>query len=249
MALMFIPSFNAFGMELKTGKIESDIKSIRKKITEIKIKIQDIIEKIKLKKKPEKKKHVVPLLTQKAIKSNGVFVDFYCGGAKCTNSSPSEQKTLNEWQNLSFEAKESEHHYIQWLFPLRVPTQYNSDAPVLTDELVEKLLSDENRDVFIQNLKTSLEKMLEFYGLEYSDDKSKIIKAKNFQKCANNWLTPGNHNHLRITRILTSLKIFRLDGEAKKFFDILSELRSENVQKISEESFKYWKLATEAIDA
>ena len=58
--------------------------------------------------------------------------------------------------------------------------------------------------------------MMEFYGIELG-----VFSNRNFWHKDLQWLTPHNHNFLRITRILTSLKLFRNDRQAKKLLSAL----------------------------
>jgi hypothetical protein len=61
------------------------------------------------------------------------------------------------------------------------------------------------------------------------------------------WLSPGNHNHLRITRILRCFSLLGLEAEAKAFFDCLSEIyeneQSRPLPAISTETILYWRRA------
>ena len=77
--------------------------------------------------------------------------------------------------------------------------------------------------------------MENFYGFEYNGDK---IIDKQEQK---HWISKGNHNYLRITRIITSLKIFNLEKEAILFYEALLNLS--HTEKIDEKSLKYWENA------
>ena len=59
-----------------------------------------------------------------------------------------------------------------------------------------------------------------------------------------NWLTPGNHNHLRITRILSSTRTLGLAAESAALFDALSEIyRSEGGRAIERRTYDFWKRA------
>ncbi len=86
---------------------------------------------------------------------------------------------------------------------------------------------------------------MNFYGLVARLNKRvTVTRAPSFTTKATVWLSPGNHNHLRITRILKSLSVLGLEAEAKAFFDCLSEIYEEEQNKplpsISEETMLYW---------
>jgi hypothetical protein len=89
---------------------------------------------------------------------------------------------------------------------------------------------------------------MNFYGLEVrSGEQVTVTRAPNFAAKATVWLSPGNHNHLRITRILRCLSLLGLEAEAKAFFDCLSEIYEDEQKKpmpaISDETMLYWKEA------
>ena len=57
--------------------------------------------------------------------------------------------------------------------------------------------------------------MLTFYGLMVVQrgDGVLVVKGGNFDPNAS-WMEPSNHNALRLTRIITSLRLFKLDSHA-----------------------------------
>jgi hypothetical protein len=60
---------------------------------------------------------------------------------------------------------------------------------------------------------------------------------------ARNWLTPHNHNFLRITRILTCLRELGLEGWSQAFFRGLEGIHGEWPNVIGAESMRYWREA------
>jgi len=90
--------------------------------------------------------------------------------------------------------------------------------------------------------------MMTFYGLEVrSGEQITVTRAPNFAAKAVGWLSPSNHNHLRITRILRWLTVLGLEAEVKAFFGCLSEIYENEQNKpapaISDETMLYWKQA------
>jgi hypothetical protein len=59
--------------------------------------------------------------------------------------------------------------------------------------------------------------MLVFYGLEDTRTASAlhIVRSERFPERARVWLSPGNHNHLRLTRMMESLSALGLREEAR----------------------------------
>ena len=141
---------------------------------------------------------------------------------------------------------ENTHDYIQWLFPLRKHSHVNLSAPVLDTVVIAAFRSRQDlRDAFVRSLET----MLRFYGfkLEGSGDEPEVRCSEQFEARVTNWMTAGNHNHLRITRILACTRTIGFSRHAVAFFRALQEVYWSEAQArshgISEESFSFWKSA------
>ena len=83
---------------------------------------------------------------------------------------------------------------------------------------------------------------MKFYGLEvHLGEQVTAMRSPNFAAKAAGWLSPGNHNHLRITRILRCLTVLGL--EAEEFFGCLAEIYKDEQSKpmpaISDETMQY----------
>jgi hypothetical protein len=122
--------------------------------------------------------------------------------------------------NFSDEELEEVHDYIQWLFPLREKSMAVPNSPVVESEEMAELLR--NDTVVRTNILRALERMKRFY-------------ADN-----DHWLEQGDHNHLRITRILKSLCLLGLRDEAIKFHNFILQ-RVESAQPVTRESLAYWE--------
>lgn len=127
-------------------------------------------------------------------------------------------KTIDEVLASDDDFLESCHCYIQWLFPLPSVTSHNRLVALLDGETI---------DMFREWTKfiAAFERMLRFYGLELVSSGG-IIRANNFNERKANWMTPGNHNYLRITRIITSLSLMCANEFAKDFEAILQDIAS-----------------------
>ncbi len=145
-------------------------------------------------------------------------------------------RTLAETQALDAERMEYYHDFIQWMFPLREPSQYNPDAPTLTDLDIAAFRA---RPELRANLGGSFVAFLKFLGLEYAGGSvrpSGPARPKVFEI--------PNHNWLRITRVLLCLKILGLDDEARAFFAYLQSVY-EGGGGVTRQTFDYWKAAAE----
>lgn len=153
---------------------------------------------------------------------------------------------LSEILSWDFGKLEAVHDYIQWLFPLRKRSAFNSQAPVLDQEAIAEFHA---RPELRAALVRSLELMLGFYGykLAATEQLPRIVKSDEFRLRASEWMTPGNHNHLRITRILGSLRVLGCEPYAENFFRAPQEVYWSDLQKqsgaISDDTFSFWRSA------
>ncbi len=163
------------------------------------------------------------------------FVEFYRGEAP----DPVGRSLQDIWQ---WDAGRLEwtHNYIQILFPNRDPSAFNWWAPTLDEETIAAFRAD---PALRANLARSHDLMLRFYGLEYDPATKKIVKRPDFSECARNWISPWNHNYLRITRILLALMDLGLEERAQAFFAALEEIYRTHGKDIGKESLGYWRAA------
>ena len=128
-----------------------------------------------------------------------------------------EGRTLDDILKWSDAELEESHDTIQWLFPLPERSRYNWDAPVLSEDDLKELKTEEVRNG--------------------------ILKAFNrFTLFYNNaqWLTPHNHNYLRLTRILKCLGLAGLDKEKNSLKGALNAIYIQNWMLIGETTKKFW---------
>jgi hypothetical protein len=168
---------------------------------------------------------------------NGKILEFYREGTD------DDGRTLNEilaWPDAKLEAI---HDFIQWLFPLPERSGANPDAPILDAPTIAAFHQSPELQ---ERLRQSFLRMLRFYGLEFHA--GKVHPEANFAACSSNWLTPNNHNHLRLTRMLRSLHLLRLDPEAQALFLALSQIYKSQPGRITPRSYQFWKDAVEVAD-
>ena len=156
---------------------------------------------------------------------------FYAG----TGTDDRGRRLADIWR-FSMDDLEGVHDYIQWLFPLAEQSAFNPGAPILDAESIEQFATD---DVIRHNLGRSLRVMLTFYGLEVAGDC--IRPAPSFKDRSKIWLTPHNHNYLRLTRILKSLALLGLHGEAKQMLTCLQEIYANHQRVIGPATLAFWR--------
>ncbi|TAN23081.1 MAG: hypothetical protein EPN33_06235 [Acidobacteria bacterium] len=148
------------------------------------------------------------------------ILDFYRGGPDHRGRRLSE---IIAWDAARLEHT---HDYIQWLFPLPEPSAFQPSAPLLTPEdAAEFRRSPELQD----RMRQALAAMLAFYGVNPPGPMP--------------WLCAGDHNFLRLTRILRSLRLAGLETEAQDLLAHLQGLYRLYPATIDPTTFAFWRHA------
>lgn len=140
---------------------------------------------------------------------------------------------------------ESVHDYIQWVFPTEQRSSVNPTAPLVTHD-VRKAFAD-SADLR-GRLRRSLAVMLDFYGLALEDtpEGPSVLRAPHYDQRRRFWQTAGNHNYLRITRILTSLRLLGLQEESRALLRCLVDIyESGGSRGIGRDAYEFWLGAAE----
>ena len=107
---------------------------------------------------------------------------------------------------------EATHDFIQWLFPLPEPSRYNPQAPILRATDIAAFREDATLRA---GLLHATRRMLQFYGFE---------PPWRWPAAEAGWISPGNHNFLRISRILRCLALLGCEAQAAGFLQKLERL-------------------------
>ena len=145
---------------------------------------------------------------------------------------------------------ERTHDYIQWLFPLYVSSQFNPNAPLLTDEVRAAFLDSGNPagDVLRKNFGRAIQRMLVFYGYFNSPlNPDQVEPTGEWRNKADNWLSDGNHNYMRITRMLRCMNLLGRHPLAVSFRDALLDAASVHPEAISQRTIGFWNEAATPI--
>jgi hypothetical protein len=73
--------------------------------------------------------------------------------------------------------------------------------------------------------------------------KYRIVRGPHWKESFRYWTRPFNHNHLRITRILRSLRVLGLQTECNAFFEALKLVFNDPSIRIREQTFIFWTRA------
>jgi len=114
---------------------------------------------------------------------------------------------------------ETTHDYIQWLFPLDEPSRSINGAPVLTE-----LEIDEIRQSSLAQANLAKSARWFFGFLERND----------------RWITKYNHNHLRINRVIKSLRLLTSDKAADEFRDKVLQAAGDNLNLVDQKARGFW---------
>jgi hypothetical protein len=132
-------------------------------------------------------------------------------------------RTYNDIMEFSNKEFDGCHDFIQWLFPLHQDSRMtNVRLPLITEVEHE----------YFKNSTVCKDKM-----------RLALFRFKTFLHCmgTNNWCTDMDHNLLRITRVIRSLRFFGLDTEAYEMYIAFSMIADS--RKIMPSTLEYWKRA------
>lgn len=137
--------------------------------------------------------------------------------------------------SMSDAEMEDRHDFIQWMFPLDVPSQFNSQAPILTPEVAKCFRSDL---LILGNLRKSLLRFVSFLGIEGKGDGGfRLVRIP-----GNVW-GGFNHNFLRISRVLRCLGLVGLEEEQDDLWCLLKYLDGREDFGVPARTLKYWQEA------
>ena len=131
-------------------------------------------------------------------------------------------RTLFEVLAFDDATLERTHDFIQWLFPLAEPSAAVPGAPVLDDAGVTAIR----------------ESTLAQCALAAATD-----RMDRFYRTTDPWLRPHDHNHLRITRIIRSLRLLSGDAAADAFRDAVLWRVEATRAPVNARSRGYWATA------
>ena len=115
---------------------------------------------------------------------------------------------------------ENTHTFIQWVFPTDEPSRATPGSPVLDEEQISEIQNSEQAK---QNLSKSAEWYFDF------------LRRNNF------WRKPHDHNHLRITRVIKSLRLLCGGDEADYFKEQFWQLLGTDISQIPSKTIEYWE--------
>ena len=140
------------------------------------------------------------------------------------NESDFKNRFLNDIWNFSDEEIEHTHDFIQLLFPINEKSESAFHGYYLKTN--SAVIDIKSSDLAKNNIVKSSKWFL------------------NFLERNSHWRRRHDHNYLRITRIIKSLRLLVSDEEANKFYESFMQLIGESLKlRINSTTLHYWENA------
>ncbi len=163
------------------------------------------------------------------------IINYYLG-----SGTDDKGRTLTDVLNFTDSELESVHDYIQWLFPTFEMSAYHPEAPIFT---ADSAMAFVETGLIMDNARFAFDRIMQFYGMAYLDSTNKETVVR--YDFSNNWVTRGNHNFLRLTRILKFLNIVGMSNEADALFAALCGVYAAQPVVVGRRTLKFWIEASE----
>ena len=131
-------------------------------------------------------------------------------------------RTFDYVMAFSDEQIEHTHNFIQWLFPLSEPSLSVPGSPCLSDADVTAI---KDSRAAVDNLNAAAEWFFNF-----------LVRNQH-------WIKPYDHNHLRITRAIKSLRLLSGDKAAERFRASVIKLAGDRIELIGVRAKQFWENA------
>lgn len=129
-------------------------------------------------------------------------------------------RTFDDVMAFSDEQIEHTHNFIQWLFPLPAPSLSVPGSPCLSDADVSAI---KNSRAAEENLQVAADWFFDF-----------LVRNQH-------WIKTYDHNHLRITRVIRSLRLLLGDKAAERFRASIIGLVGNEIRLIDVKAIKFWQ--------
>jgi len=143
------------------------------------------------------------------------LVDFLNG------TGPDHQgRYLRDIWDFDDKAIEQTHDFIQWMFPLTEKSMSVPGVPTLSPDDIAAIRTSEIA-------RANLEKSAEWY--------------LGFLRRNDHWIRSYDHNHLRITRAIKSLRLLVSKETAEAFLNSVFDITGDRVDVVSQDAIGFWK--------
>ena len=129
-------------------------------------------------------------------------------------------RTFDDVMAFSDEQIERTHNFVQWLFPLNEPSLSVPGSPCLSDAEITTI---KDSGVAVANLNMAANWFLDF-----------LVRNQH-------WIKPYDHNQLRITRVIKSLRLVSGDGAAYQFKTAVFRTAGDRIELINVKARCFWQ--------
>lgn len=158
--------------------------------------------------------------------NGNLFLEFLRGVGGRTSDGAKIDEILDTWSDQKLE---DDHEYIQWLFPKIQPSGAQPQTPHLSIKERDAISNDV---AAMTNFQRGFHRILSFYGLIETSNGvivvNRVVKPfviiRGRTTSTISLLNEGNHNTMRMTRILVSLRLFGLHAQARHLLNCLANL-------------------------
>jgi hypothetical protein len=154
----------------------------------------------------------------------------------CEGAADERGRTLASLRDVSDQEFEASHDFIQTMFPLMEKSMHHKDSPVLTDDDVKQLIASRSA---VSEMALNLIRLGDFLGVS----PGRYDEAKQAW-----WCNDGNHNLLRVTRVIRSIRLFGSEVVSKQFCNIVTDIATKRGVNETTKQF-WWKAAHDPINA
>lgn len=144
-------------------------------------------------------------------------------------------RCLAHYLDFSPEDWEAKHDVIQWAFPNHVQSKFHPSSPVVE---VGRVMKHPDIHQAQANMATLFFSYLSSLSIDLGEDEEFFLTKPNPY-----WLESGNHNHLRITRVIIALRLFKMDIIAEKFGKFVLQLPAKYPYAINNTTVGFWHKA------
>lgn len=152
-------------------------------------------------------------------------------------------RVLSDYFGFDAAKWEDCHDHMQWAFPTRTKSMYNAKAPTVPDDFK----FDGNAEV-TASISELLDRYLASLGVKraHSEDGTLAFLWIPSRPEEFVWVNKGNHNMLRMTRVLECLNIFGMTAERDALYNMLMyDIAAECPTYFDARTLVFWVAAKE----
>ena len=131
-----------------------------------------------------------------------------------------QRRYLRDIWDFNDKAIEQTHDFIQWMFPLREESMSVPGGPTLSTADIEAIRASEVAQ-------TNLGKSANWY--------------LGFLQRNDHWIKAYDHNHLRITRAIKSLRLLVSQETAEAFLNTIFDITGDGIKVVRQDAVRFWK--------